>query len=89
VDDRAQWGTLMAAAQQGDARAYRALLGELRPWLFGYYRRRLIPAQVEDAVQDALIARAALRRLGERDRALQVDRQAARTDPRARRRNPS
>lgn len=56
VDDRAQWGTLMAAAQQGDARAYRALLGELRPWLFGYYRRRLIPAQVEDAVQDALIA---------------------------------
>ncbi len=46
----------MAAAQGGDARAYRGLLGELRPWLLGYYRRRLPPAQVEDAVQDALIA---------------------------------
>ncbi len=46
----------MAAAQRGDAATYRRLLGELRPWLLGYYRKRLPPAQVEDAVQDAMIA---------------------------------
>lgn len=46
----------MAAAQDGDSQAYRRLLGELRPWLVGYYRRRLPPSHVEDAVQDAMIA---------------------------------
>ena len=46
----------MGAAQQGDAGAYRRLLGELRPWFLAYYRKRLPPAQVEDAVQDAMIA---------------------------------
>ncbi len=46
----------MAAAQGGDAVAYRRLLGEVRPWLVAYYRRRLPPAYVEDSVQDAMIA---------------------------------
>ena len=46
----------MGAAQRGDAAAYKRLLGELRPWFLGYYRKRLPPAQVEDAVQDAMIA---------------------------------
>jgi len=46
----------MAAAQRGDAVAYRRLLGELRPWLVAYYRRRLPLAHVEDAVQEAMIA---------------------------------
>ena len=51
-----QWGSLMAAAQSGNAAAYRRLLGELRGWLRAFYGRRLPPAQVDDAVQDALIA---------------------------------
>ena len=50
------WGRLMAAAQAGDKAAYRLLLDELRVWLTRYYRRRLPEAQLDDAVQDALIA---------------------------------
>ena len=46
----------MAAGQQGHAGAYRRLLGELRPWLLQFYGRRLPPAYVEDAVQDALLS---------------------------------
>ena len=52
----ADWGGLMAAAQSGDAGAYRTLLGEVGTWLRRYYRHRLPPAQLEDAVQDALLA---------------------------------
>ncbi len=50
------WGALMAAAQGGQAAPYRRLLSELRPWLVRYFGRRLPPANVEDAVQDVLIA---------------------------------
>ncbi len=52
----ADWGGLMAAAQTGDGGAYRRLLGEIRPWLVRYYARRLPPAGVDDAVQEAMIA---------------------------------
>lgn len=51
-----QWGAWMAAAQGGHGGAYRRLLGELRTWLLRYYARRLPPGQVEDAVQETLIA---------------------------------
>lgn len=49
---------LMIAALEGDRRAYRALLGALRPRLAGYFGRRLRrePDEVEDLVQDTLIA---------------------------------
>lgn len=50
------WGSLMAAAQRGEAAPYRRLLDLLRPWLLRYFRRRLPPGVVEDAVQEALIA---------------------------------
>ena len=50
------WGAMMAAAQAGDAVAYRALLAELATWLRRYYLRRLPQAVTEDAVQDALLA---------------------------------
>jgi len=53
---RDEWGELMAAAQGGHGGAYRRLLGELRQWLTRYYARRVPPALVDDAVQDALIA---------------------------------
>jgi RNA polymerase sigma factor (sigma-70 family) len=46
----------MAAAQQGDAAAYRTLLTELIPWLHRYYVRRLPAAMTDDAVQDVLLA---------------------------------
>lgn len=46
----------MLAAQDGDAVAYRRLLGEVRQWLLSYYRRRLPPAQVDDTVQEAMLA---------------------------------
>jgi RNA polymerase sigma-70 factor (ECF subfamily) len=51
-----EWGSLMAAAQAGNGGAYRRLLAELRVWLTRYYASRLPPAQVDDAVQEALIA---------------------------------
>jgi RNA polymerase sigma factor (sigma-70 family) len=50
------WDRKMAAAQGGDANAYRSLLSELAPWLRRYYARRLPPAMIEDAVQDVLLA---------------------------------
>ncbi len=49
------WGQLMAAAQEGDAAAYRQLLGEILPFV-----RALIVRQVgrvdEDAAQEALLS---------------------------------
>jgi len=50
------WDRMMAAAQVGDANAYKTLLAELVPWLRRYYARRLPPAMTEDAVQDVLLA---------------------------------
>jgi RNA polymerase sigma-70 factor (ECF subfamily) len=49
------WDKMMAAAQAGDANAYRILLGELAGWLRRYYVRRLPSAMIEDAVQDVLL----------------------------------
>ncbi|MEM1112815.1 MAG: RNA polymerase sigma factor [Pseudomonadota bacterium] len=56
-NDNARWSVMMAAAQQGDEQAYRALLGELAEVIkrymisrFGYYD------QVEDCVQECLLA---------------------------------
>ena len=50
------WQAQMAAAQGGDAKAYRALLEALRPWLLSYFRRRLPGADVEDLVQMTLLS---------------------------------
>jgi len=50
------WARLMIAAQGGDRHAYRLLLDEVQVWLARYYRRRLPPDLVDDAVQDALVA---------------------------------
>lgn len=54
--DGEEWGLLMAAAQDGQGGPYRRLLYELRRWLTGFFARRLPPSQVEDAVQETLIA---------------------------------
>jgi RNA polymerase sigma-70 factor (ECF subfamily) len=58
----ARWGTLMAAAQSGDVRAYDTLLREIAPRIRVICRARLRdPAEVEDAVQDTLLTVHALR----------------------------
>ena len=51
-----RWGCLMAAALDGERRAYDDLLRELDGWLRRYYARRLPPPAAEDARQDALLA---------------------------------
>ncbi|MFC7665029.1 sigma-70 family RNA polymerase sigma factor [Methylorubrum suomiense] len=50
------WSALMAAAQDGHGGAYRRLLNETTDWLQRYFRRRLPPGDVDDAVQEALLA---------------------------------
>ncbi|MGC1304018.1 MAG: sigma-70 family RNA polymerase sigma factor [Caulobacteraceae bacterium] len=52
---RGDWRSLMVGAQRGEAAPYRRLLGLIRPWLIGYFSRRLPSAMVEDAVQETLI----------------------------------
>lgn len=54
--DAHDWEALMAGAQAGDQAAYTRLLAQLLPWLRGFYARRLPPAVVDDAAQEALIA---------------------------------
>ena len=47
---------MMAAAQKGDAGRYRTLLGEVQLWLERYYRKRVAPAQLDDLVQEVMMA---------------------------------
>lgn len=50
------WGGLMAAAQDGNGGAYRRLLAEVSSWLQRYFRRRLPYAEIDDAIQETLLA---------------------------------
>lgn len=50
------WGALMEAAQKGHGGAYQRLLGELSGWLERYFQRRLPIADIDDAVQETLMA---------------------------------
>ncbi|WP_310888978.1 sigma-70 family RNA polymerase sigma factor [Gluconacetobacter dulcium] len=52
----ADWSRWMAAAQAGDADAYRRVLAEAQAWLRRFFLRRLPPSMVDDAVQDTLLA---------------------------------
>lgn len=47
---------LMAKSQAGDSGAYRILLTECSAWLTRYFARRTAPAQVDDLVQEVLLA---------------------------------
>ena len=51
-----EWGDLMLAAQNGHGGAYRRLLGEISDWLNLYFRRRLPAGEVDDAIQETLLA---------------------------------
>lgn len=58
----ARWSALMAAAQAGDARAYETLLRDVAPRIRQLCRARIRDmAEVEDAVQDALLTLHSLR----------------------------
>jgi RNA polymerase sigma-70 factor (ECF subfamily) len=50
------WSSLMVAAQNGHGGAYRRLLGEMSEWLARYFQRRLPPGDVDDAIQETLLA---------------------------------
>jgi RNA polymerase sigma-70 factor (ECF subfamily) len=54
--DEATLARLMAMSQQGDRVAYASLLEACQRWLRGYYARRIAPAQLDDLVQETLIA---------------------------------
>lgn len=56
IADEASLARLMAASQKGDANAYRVLLSEVQGWLERYFRRRVAPAQLDDLVQEVLLA---------------------------------
>jgi RNA polymerase sigma-70 factor (ECF subfamily) len=46
----------MVAAQDGNGGAYKRLLADLAVWLRRYFARRLPPAEIDDAVQETLLA---------------------------------
>ncbi|MEX0341356.1 MAG: sigma-70 family RNA polymerase sigma factor [Erythrobacter sp.] len=56
IADEASLAQLMAASQKGDAGAYRVLLAEIQLWLERYFRRRVAPAQLDDLVQEVMMA---------------------------------
>ena len=47
---------LMTLSQGGDRQAYAALLESCQRWLRAYYSRRIAPAQLDDLVQETLVA---------------------------------
>jgi RNA polymerase sigma factor (sigma-70 family) len=47
---------LMAAAQDGDTMAYRAVLTTCQRWLHGYFSRRIAPSAIDDLVQETLMS---------------------------------
>lgn len=56
IPDEASLARLAGLAQRGDRQAYAALLGAARAWLLRYFRRRVLPDQLEDLVQDTLLS---------------------------------
>ena len=56
TSDEATLSRLMQLAQAGDARAYRQLLGLALPLLQRWFRRKVAPADLDDLVQDTLLA---------------------------------
>ena len=56
IADEPSLAQLMIASQKGDRAAYRVLLSEVQLWLERYFRRRVAPAQLDDLVQEVLMA---------------------------------
>ena len=56
IADEATMAQMMAASQKGDREMYRALLSEIQLWLERYFRKRVAPAQLDDLVQEVMMA---------------------------------
>lgn len=56
IADEATLSRLAALSQGGDRSAYAALLDAARHWLLRYYRRRVMPCDLDDLVQDTLLS---------------------------------
>ncbi|GAA4044039.1 sigma-70 family RNA polymerase sigma factor [Parerythrobacter jejuensis] len=56
IADEATLAQLMRKSQEGDKRAYAVLLDEAANWLQRYFRRRVPPHQLDDLVQEVLMA---------------------------------
>jgi RNA polymerase sigma-70 factor (ECF subfamily) len=54
--DDASLAQLMALAQDGDAAAYREVLGACQRWLQRYFARRIAPSAIDDLVQETLVS---------------------------------
>ncbi|WP_128891094.1 sigma-70 family RNA polymerase sigma factor [Erythrobacter sp. HKB08] len=56
IADEPTLASLMARSQKGDQQAYAVLLTEVQLWLERYFRRRCAPAQLDDLVQEVMMA---------------------------------
>ena len=56
IADEQTLAGLMLASQQGDKQAYTVLLTEVQLWLERFFRRRCAPGQIDDLVQEVMIA---------------------------------
>ncbi len=56
IADETSLAQLMRQSQSGDKCAYTLLLDECASWLHRYFRRRVPPHQIDDLVQDVLLA---------------------------------
>jgi RNA polymerase sigma-70 factor (ECF subfamily) len=56
IADEATLAQLMTNSQKGDQQAYTVLLTEVQLWLERYFRRRIAPAQLDDLVQEVMMA---------------------------------
>lgn len=56
IADEQTLAHLMRSSQRGDKQAYVALLTEVQLWLQRFFRRRCAPDQIDDLVQEVLIA---------------------------------
>ena len=56
IADERTMAHLMALSQKGDKHAYVVLLGEASNWLQRYFRRKVPDAQLDDMVQEVLMA---------------------------------
>lgn len=56
IADEATLARLMVLSQRGERDAYRVLLTEASRWLERYFRRKVPPPQIDDLVQEVLMA---------------------------------
>lgn len=56
IVDEASLARLAAMSQSGDREAYASLLRACRAWLVRYFRRKVLPEQVDDLVQETLLS---------------------------------